>query len=42
VRNPLTLNPDSTLTVPTGPGNGAEVDWDYLDQMTLARWELKA
>jgi O-succinylbenzoate synthase len=42
VRNPFTLNPDSTLTVPTGPGNGAEVDWDYLDQMTLARWELKA
>ena len=42
VRNPFTLNPDSTLTVPIGPGNGAVVDEDYLDQMTLARWELRA
>ena len=42
VRNPFTLNPDSTLTVPTAPGNGALVDEDYLDEVTLARWELKA
>ena len=42
VLNPFTLNPDSTLTVPTAPGNGALVDEDYLDEVTLARWELKA
>ena len=42
VRNPFTLNPDSTLTVPTAPGCGADVDEDYLDEVTLARWELRA
>lgn len=41
VRNPFTLNPDSTLTVPTTPGGGAIVDEDRLDAVTLARWEIK-
>lgn len=42
VQNPFTLNPDSTLSVPTAPGNGAIVDEDYLDAVTLAKWELRA
>lgn len=42
VRNPFTLNPDSTLTVPTTPGSGAEVDEARLDDVTVARWELRA
>jgi O-succinylbenzoate synthase len=42
VKNPFTLNADSTLTVPTGPGCGAIVDEDYLDDVTLARWEIGA
>ena len=40
VHNPFTLNDDSTLTVPTAPGCGADVDEAYLDQVTVARWEL--
>ncbi len=39
VRNPFTLNADSTLTVPTGIGHGAVVDEDYLDEVTVERWE---
>ncbi|PMP71668.1 MAG: o-succinylbenzoate synthase, partial [Chloroflexus aggregans] len=35
VTNPFTLNPDSTLTVPTGPGNGAEVDLERLQAVTI-------
>ncbi|HXF63039.1 MAG TPA: o-succinylbenzoate synthase [Caldilineaceae bacterium] len=42
VTNPFTLNPDSTLTVPTAPGCGAEVDVAYLEEVTLACWELRA
>jgi O-succinylbenzoate synthase len=42
VTNPFTLNPDSTLTVPTAPGSGAEVDMDYLEAVTVARWELRS
>lgn len=42
VHNPFTLNADSTLSVPTAPGLGAIVDEDYLDAVTLARWELAA
>ncbi|MFO7635646.1 MAG: hypothetical protein R6W76_24070 [Caldilinea sp.] len=42
VKNPFTLNPDSTLTVPTGVGHGAVVDEDYLDGVTLGRWEISA
>jgi O-succinylbenzoate synthase len=41
VKNPFTLNPDSTLTVPTGIGHGAIVDEDYLDAVTVARWEVR-
>lgn len=37
VRNPFTLNADSTLSVPTAPGAGAEVDEAFLDQVTLER-----
>jgi len=34
VQNPFTLNRDSTLSVPTGAGNGAVVDEAYLDEVT--------
>lgn len=40
VLNPFTLNKDSTLTVPTAPGNGAIVDEAFLDEVTVARVEL--
>lgn len=42
VKNPFTLNSDSTLTVPTGVGHGAVVDEDYLDDVTIERWEVRA
>ncbi|WP_322512523.1 o-succinylbenzoate synthase [Chloroflexus sp.] len=42
VTNPFTLNPDSTLTVPTGPGSGAEVDLERLQAVTLDYAMLKA
>jgi o-succinylbenzoate synthase len=41
VRNPFTLNADSTLTVPTTPGSGAIVDEDRLDAVTVAMWEQR-
>jgi O-succinylbenzoate synthase len=41
VQTPFTLNPDSTLTVPTGIGHGAIVDEDYLDDVTVDRWTSK-
>jgi O-succinylbenzoate synthase len=41
VTNPFTLNDDSTLTVPTAPGCGADVDEAYLDEVTVERWELR-
>jgi O-succinylbenzoate synthase len=37
VQNPFTLNPDSTLTVPTGIGHGAIVDEEYLEEVTLEK-----
>ena len=40
VQNPFTLNSDSTLTVPTGPGNGAVVDEKFLDEVTQERLVL--
>jgi len=42
VKNPFTLNADSTLTVPTGVGHGAIVDEDFLDDVTTERWEMRA
>ncbi len=42
VRNPFHLNPDSTLTVPTAAGCGADVDEGFLDDVTVERWELAA
>lgn len=42
VLNPFTLNDDSTLTVLTAPGNGAIVDEAYLDEVTVARVEMRA
>jgi len=42
VQNPFTLNSDSTLTVPTAPGNGAVVDEKYLDEVTQQRLVLAA
>jgi O-succinylbenzoate synthase len=41
VLNPFTLNDDSTLSVPTAPGNGAQVDEVFLDEVTVARVELR-
>ena len=41
VQNPFTLNSDSTLTVPTGAGNGAVVDEAYLDAVTQERLVLQ-
>ena len=50
VRNPFTLNPaapdnrreqPSTLTVPDAPGHGAEVDETFLDEVTVAKWEMR-
>ena len=40
VTNPFTLNTDSTLTVPTAPGNGAIVDEDFLEAVTVAKVTL--
>lgn len=42
VTNPFTLNDDSTLSVPTEPGCGADVDEAYLDEVTVEKWELRA
>ncbi len=42
VTNPFTLNADSTLTVPTGPGNGAEVDLERLRAVTVDHVMLTA
>jgi O-succinylbenzoate synthase len=42
VTNPFTLNPDSTLSVPTGPGSGAEVDLDRLQSVTTDYVMLRA
>ncbi len=41
VQNPFTLNRDSTLSVPTGPGNGVIVDEAYLDAVTQERLVLQ-
>lgn len=37
----FTLNSDSTIDVPTGPGLGVTVDEETLKQFTLAKLELK-
>ncbi|OAN49721.1 o-succinylbenzoate synthase [Chloroflexus islandicus] len=42
VTNPFTLNPDSTLTVPSGPGSGADVDLERLQAVTTDYVMLKA
>jgi O-succinylbenzoate synthase len=41
VKNPFTLNADSTLTVLTTPGNGAVVDEDFLETVTVAKVEMR-
>jgi O-succinylbenzoate synthase len=38
----FTLNPDSTIDLPTGPGLGVTVDEKALEQFTLAKLELQA
>lgn len=40
VTNPFTLNADSTLTVPSGPGNGAVVDEAFLNEVTVDKLEF--
>jgi len=40
VRSPFVLNADSTLSVPTAPGTGAEVDEAFLDSVTLEKVDL--
>ena len=37
VQPPFTLNPDGTITVPTGPGIGVEVDEKRLEEVTVRR-----
>jgi O-succinylbenzoate synthase len=37
IAEPFTLNPDSTLSVPTGPGLGVQVRRDVLERVTLRR-----
>ena len=37
----FTLNPDSKITVPTGPGLGVTVDREALERFTLDRLELR-
>jgi O-succinylbenzoate synthase len=39
-RERFTLNPDSTIDVPTGPGLGVTIDEEALQQFTLAKLEL--
>ena len=34
---PFALNPDGTITVPTGLGLGVEVDLDFLEHVTVRR-----
>lgn len=41
VTNPFTLNEGSTLTVPTAPGCGAQVDEAYLEEVTLEKMEFR-
>ncbi len=40
VHNPFTLNNDGTLTVPSKPGSGAEVDEGFLESITLEKIEF--
>ena len=39
-RQRFTLNPDSTITIPTGPGLGVDIDPQALERATLARLQL--
>ena len=38
---PFVLNPDSTLSVPTGPGLGVNVRQDVIDKLTLRQETYK-
>jgi o-succinylbenzoate synthase len=40
VLNPFRLNDDSTLSVPTAPGSGVQVDEEFLDAITQERIEI--
>ena len=42
VEAPFTLNPDSTLSVPAGPGLGVQVAGDILGKVTLDRAAFRA
>jgi len=39
---PFEINPDSTMTVPTGPGIGVEIIMSRLERVTVRREEFKA
>jgi O-succinylbenzoate synthase len=42
VFNPFILNTeDSTLSVLDAPGSGAQVDEDFMDEVTVEKWEIK-
>jgi o-succinylbenzoate synthase len=41
ILQPFTLNPDSTLSVPAGPGLGIEVRQDVLEKVTLRQRTFK-
>jgi O-succinylbenzoate synthase len=40
ITRPFDLEPDGTLTVPTGPGFGVDVDVAFVEEITLERREL--
>lgn len=40
VQDPVTLNPDSTITVPTGPGLGIDIEPAALERATIAKLTL--
>jgi O-succinylbenzoate synthase len=39
---PFVLNPDSTLSVPTGPGLGVHVRQDVIDRLTIRRQSFRS
>jgi O-succinylbenzoate synthase len=41
IEPPITVRPDGTIVVPTGPGLGVTVDWDRVDAATIERIDLQ-
>jgi o-succinylbenzoate synthase len=38
----IDVNPDGTVTVPTGPGIGVTVDWDRVQAATIETYDVRA